>query len=75
MNGERKTQKLVGDAWQDTEFMLLKAGDVFRLFEPDGSLLIDSYTGSNGESLASSDAFIRNNTETIETNNFNERQG
>jgi len=33
----RKAQVLIGGYWEDMPFMMLDAGDVFRLFEEDGS--------------------------------------
>lgn len=32
----RKVEILVEDAWQEIEFVELKTGDIFRMFEPTG---------------------------------------
>jgi hypothetical protein len=52
----RKTEIFTENGWVEIPFMELTAGDVFRLFEPTGEIVVDSY-GVN-EFLAVSNATI-----------------
>lgn len=38
---ERFTQRKVNGLWEDIKFRELKDGDIFRLFEPDGTPVVD----------------------------------
>lgn len=53
---KRIAQILTKDGWTAIEFMELKKGDTFRLFEYDGTQVADKYGNTAWD--ASSDAYI-----------------
>nr|WP_231978241.1 hypothetical protein [Mycobacterium sp. E3298] len=55
----RKVERLVLADWKECQFQSLIRGDIFRLFEPDGDYVSDSY--GNREFQAESDPFINEN--------------
>jgi hypothetical protein len=47
-NPRRKTEKLVNGHWQPIAGLdILKQGDVFRMFESNGQLVVDAQTGES----------------------------
>lgn len=38
--GERTVERLIGGVWAPVEFMDLKKGDTYRMFEPDGTPVV-----------------------------------
>lgn len=56
MNETRLVERLVKNKWESVDFMSLRQGDVFRLFESDGTLVL----GPTHESVAESDAYVNN---------------
>ncbi|MGR7944154.1 hypothetical protein ACU063_06730 [Paenibacillus sp. M.A.Huq-81] len=56
---DRKVERLVLGDWKECQFKFLSQGDVFRLFEPDGDYVSDSY--GNCEFQAESMPYVNEN--------------
>lgn len=57
MNDMRKVQIYKNNKWRDIDFMQLKQGDKFRMFEPDGEPVISPQSGTS-EWITTTDIYL-----------------
>lgn len=62
MSRYRKIQKYENNQWKDIDFIQLKQGDKFRMFEPDGEIVKDK--NNNTEFNAIGDVYFHEECKT-----------